>query len=330
MHQVNYFVQNIPRSHYVHLGFAQSIDAINLKPAPKATPLPLIPAWTFVKGLFVGRRYKGSNLLCEGMAGLYFAATIKKLYAKDATIVYHDADALFYRDYPKMRGLKKKYIDWFLDAVDYAISDSKLSKKHLEKHLKLKKPAKVVYPWMKVEAFTFNTKTGNDVIYVGRLAHEKNLPRFFEAFSRLKEKPTLHIVGDGPLRKELEAMSYGVGIADNVKWYGWREEFTKILSKAKIGYNVSDFEPFGVTALEYAAQGVIPLIGTRNGNKEIFRKAKDITCDPDSIEDIHQKLEALLAKKPTQLLKSLNTDARLMNEKRQLAAFQAAFEELTQ
>jgi glycosyltransferase involved in cell wall biosynthesis len=62
------------------------------------------------------------------------------------------------------------------------------------------------------------------ILYLGRLSEEKGLPVLIEAFSGLRERGAtdarLHIVGDGELRKALEAMVRGMGLSGEVLFHG--------------------------------------------------------------------------------------------------------------
>jgi glycosyltransferase involved in cell wall biosynthesis len=54
---------------------------------------------------------------------------------------------------------------------------------------------------------------GEYALFVGRLAEEKGLRTLFSALKRLKQKIPLYIVGDGPLREELETLARREGLS---------------------------------------------------------------------------------------------------------------------
>ena len=63
------------------------------------------------------------------------------------------------------------------------------------------------------------------LICVARLAEQKGLPVLIEAAGRLKAEGTdfeLSIVGDGPLRGEIEALIARLGLGDSVRLLGWK------------------------------------------------------------------------------------------------------------
>ncbi len=61
------------------------------------------------------------------------------------------------------------------------------------------------------------------ILYLGRLTGSKRVDVLLKAFSRVREdmpKLYLHILGDGPQREELTALSGQLGIAKNVRFFG--------------------------------------------------------------------------------------------------------------
>lgn len=335
MHKVNnFFIHNIPEPHFVHKGFAKSINAVFVPAAPTRLPFKLIPLYNLFRIPLTFFRFpKQANVLCEGFAGLY-VARILKWFRPQITIIYHDADALFFRDYPKYRGWKKAYVDYFLKSVDYAICDSELSKKHLSKHLKLKKEACVVYPFVNV-APTKRTeaKKTHTLLYLGRFAAEKNLHNLLYAFKKIlkkDKKARLVLVGKGKLERELRALAKKLGIAQQTTFKGWTANINRHLDKADIGYNVADFEPFGCIGLEYPLRNVIPLLGKRNGNAEVLTD-KNILTNPDNPQDIAAKIISILfmnEQEQNTLLSKLKKDAKKYNKKNQTNTFKKAFQSL--
>lgn len=114
-----------------------------------------------------------------------------------------------------------------------------------------------------------NLEKGSPIItFVGRLIYAKGVQDLIWVFPILKEKYPeikLLIVGDGPYRKELEAM------ADNEKdksivFLGSKtqEEVADVLNITDIFINPTYSEGFGMTVLEAGAMG-LPIIATKEG-----------------------------------------------------------------
>ena len=67
------------------------------------------------------------------------------------------------------------------------------------------------------------------------------------------------IAGDGPLKGELKALAARIGVADRVRFLGWRTDRGALLAAADICVLPSRWEPFGTVMLEAWAAGT-PLV----------------------------------------------------------------------
>jgi glycosyltransferase involved in cell wall biosynthesis len=80
----------------------------------------------------------------------------------------------------------------------------------------------------------------SDIVYLGRLIKPKNVDVLLQAIKLLKRDfPELraNIIGDGPERTSLERLAGELGIHDNVKFFGFIEDFdevTAIMKSSKI------------------------------------------------------------------------------------------------
>jgi glycosyltransferase involved in cell wall biosynthesis len=75
------------------------------------------------------------------------------------------------------------------------------------------------------------------LVNVSRLFHRKGHRYLFEAFGELRKEgldATLYLVGDGNYRTELEKMTSKFGIADRVRFLGWRDDALTIMAAADI------------------------------------------------------------------------------------------------
>jgi len=118
-------------------------------------------------------------------------------------------------------------------------------------------------------AFTFNpaarerlrSRLGLDeavslLLAVGRLREQKDYPNLLRAFAGLEGgpvKPRLAIVGDGPLRGELEVMAKSLGVADRVHFLGVRHDVPALMAASDVFVLSSAWEGFGLVAAEAMA-----------------------------------------------------------------------------
>jgi glycosyltransferase involved in cell wall biosynthesis len=108
---------------------------------------------------------------------------------------------------------------------------------------------------------------GSVVVTVGRLVPEKAHDRFLDAASIvLHSNPdtTFLIVGDGPLRRDLERRATELGIDSAVRFTGLREDARLLIERADLFVLSSNREGHSVAALEALAAGT-PVVSTEVG-----------------------------------------------------------------
>jgi glycosyltransferase involved in cell wall biosynthesis len=115
---------------------------------------------------------------------------------------------------------------------------------------------------------------GPVVIACGRMVPQKGYPHLLDAFARLRARrpATLWIVGDGPLRPELEERTRTLGIAGSVWFAGFRSNPYALMRRADVFVLSSLWEGFGNVIVEAMAVGT-PVVATDcpHGPAEIIR-----------------------------------------------------------
>jgi len=111
---------------------------------------------------------------------------------------------------------------------------------------------------------------GPVVVTVGRLVPAKGLDVLLQAWNQLAAAaPGAHlvIVGDGPLRAQLEAATRKLGLTDAVTFLGARPDVPELLRRSDVYVSSSRTEGMSNALLEALACG-LPLIATRVGGAE--------------------------------------------------------------
>jgi N-acetyl-alpha-D-glucosaminyl L-malate synthase BshA len=112
----------------------------------------------------------------------------------------------------------------------------------------------------------------------------QDIVRIFEIVQK-KIPCKLLFVGDGPERSEAESLCRELGICDDVRFVGKQEQMEEILAVADLFLLTSEYESFGLAALEAMAAGV-PVISTNAGGlPEIAIQGE--TGFLDDVGDIH-------------------------------------------
>jgi len=134
---------------------------------------------------------------------------------------------------------------------------------------------------------------------VGRMVEEKGFKWLIAAASQLgkmkmRQKYCFVLVGDGPLRLELEEMVRKSALQKDFFFLGFREDIPAILRNINILVIPSEFEPFGNVVLEGMFAGTAVIASKVGGIKEIISDGVDGIFikpkDPDMIAQTIVKL----------------------------------------
>lgn len=92
---------------------------------------------------------------------------------------------------------------------------------------------------------------------VGRLAPVKRLDRVLRASAPLlRDGAVLVVAGTGPLLPELQALAADLGVADQVRWLGARDDMRSVLSALDVLVSASTDETFGMAVVEGLGNGL--------------------------------------------------------------------------
>ena len=128
---------------------------------------------------------------------------------------------------------------------------------------------------------------------VGRLEPIKGYEVMIDAFARLRARgehtppPVLVLVGDGSERAGLERAASTLGVADSVRFVGWRSDIERITRSFTIFSMSSHSEGTSVSLLEAMSSGLCPVVTNVGGNSAVL--GPDLShrlvpaADPDSM-----------------------------------------------
>jgi glycosyltransferase involved in cell wall biosynthesis len=142
-------------------------------------------------------------------------------------------------------------------------------------------------------------------IFVGRLVTDKRLDLLFEAWARVfagRDDARLVLVGEGPLRAELEAQAARLGIAGQVVFAGHTDEVPAHLRAADFALLTSLGEGLSNALLEYMAAS-LPVVGSRVSGTEDFIEPGRTgwLFEPGNVDALAQCLRELAACEPAEL-----------------------------
>ncbi len=138
------------------------------------------------------------------------------------------------------------------------------------------------------------------LVFVGRVVHQKGLDVLLSALSRLPAEADyeLTIVGDGPLRDALTKQAASLGVLARLRFAGWagREEMPDLLRRADLFVFPSRDEGMPNAVLEAMAAG-LPVVATRiSGNEEVVADGETgLLVPPDDPDALAGALAGFLA-----------------------------------
>jgi glycosyltransferase involved in cell wall biosynthesis len=137
-------------------------------------------------------------------------------------------------------------------------------------------------------------------VYLGRLVDWKAVDLLLEAFVSVARatSATLDIIGDGELRGQLEAQAAQSGIADRVRFRGWKSqaECAAELRSATALVLPSLYECGGAVVLEAMASGLAVIATNWGGPADYVNESCGILVEPSSREAFLSGLASAMTK----------------------------------
>jgi glycosyltransferase involved in cell wall biosynthesis len=141
-------------------------------------------------------------------------------------------------------------------------------------------------------------------LFVGRIAHEKNIGFLLEALTTARrDLPGLMLVvaGEGPALPALRQTAASLGIADNVRFVGYldrRRELPDCYAAADVFAFASRTETQGLVLLEAMAAGLPVYALSHLGTSSIVEPQRGAVVAPDEARAFGAGLAALLGDQP--------------------------------
>jgi glycosyltransferase involved in cell wall biosynthesis len=103
------------------------------------------------------------------------------------------------------------------------------------------------------------------LIMVARFGAQKDHPTLFRALATLQHHAwELELIGDGPLRGEMESLAGALGLGARVHFLGQRTDVDQLLARAQISLLVTNWEGFPLSILESMRAG-LPVVASSVG-----------------------------------------------------------------
>jgi N-acetyl-alpha-D-glucosaminyl L-malate synthase BshA len=167
-------------------------------------------------------------------------------------------------------------VTFSMEESDALTAVSENLKEETYKNFNISKPIEVIYNF--VDIANFNKKpvdafkkmvapnSEKIIMHASNFRKLKRVRDVVEIFIRItKEMPAkLLLIGDGPERPELESYTRSLPLCNDIKFLGKQEQIEDILPIADLFLLPSEYESFGLSALE-AMAAEVPVISTNAG-----------------------------------------------------------------
>lgn len=142
------------------------------------------------------------------------------------------------------------------------------------------------------------------VIDTARMVEQKRPQDFLQAVGMLQSQPgaeqlKIWMLGDGPLRPELEAAAARLPMPGNIKFFGKCDDVERYLAAADIFVLPSTKEGFSNALVEAMASGLACIASDVGGNAEAIETGRDgLIIPPRAPRALEQSLETLWRNAP--------------------------------
>lgn len=215
-------------------------------------------------------------------------------------IEFHFSKHLFH--FSRRKGWKGKVDDYIMTQYTKTLRQYDcfvvLSKEDAENWSELDN-VEVIYNVCPIESSLKSQLTEHRVISVGRYEFQKGYDRLIDAWALISKQVsdwTLHLVGEGSLRQELEAKIKELGLENSIFLAGASKDVNKDYLNSSIAAFTSHYEGFSLALVEAESAG-LPVVSfdTPCGPKDIIRNGEDGFLVPNgNIEKLAEKLLLLI------------------------------------
>lgn len=135
-------------------------------------------------------------------------------------------------------------------------------------------PSTVIHPGVEVDSVPGPVPARRPVILIAqRLQPEKNTEVGLSAFAAsglAAEGWTLEVAGEGPELEPLRRRSAELGLADAVRFLGFRDDIADLMRRSSLLLAPAPFEHFGLTVLEAMSTGLAVVASDAGGHSEML------------------------------------------------------------
>ncbi len=247
-------------------------------------------------------------LSTPGPMGLTGLAAANLLGLRKVGVYHTDFPAYVHQmtDHASLSGAARAFMIWFYQQMDLIFVPSLFYRRQLAEWGLDEKRLVLLRRGVDVDRFSPSKRNvefwnrfgeSRDVprfLYVGRLSEEKNLRTLLDAYARVRQTTDaeLCLVGDGPLRQELERRAEGLGVLFTGFLDG--DALATAFASADVFVFPSETDTFGNVVLEAQSSGLPAVVSTKGGPREIIVEGETgVAIDCSSADSLAVALTSL-------------------------------------
>jgi glycosyltransferase involved in cell wall biosynthesis len=236
---------------------------------------------------------------------LYWVAIANRLLKKPNKLIYTE-----HNTYNKRRNkIWLKPIEHIIyRQYSKIICISEKTKEHLSSWIGMNwvnKKSQVIHNGINISRFDTSVATeklklgipdnAKIILMIGRFNLQKDTNTLIKAFNLLDNKKDLYLIfiGDGDLRKKSEELVENLGIEKSVLFLGIRKDVPELIKASYVCVLSSNWEGFGLVAVEYMASCRPVIASDVDGLREIVKGA-GLLFEKGNVNELKEKLELLL------------------------------------
>lgn len=203
-------------------------------------------------------------------------------------------------------------VTFSMEESDILTAVSHNLKAETYKNFSVTKPIEVIHNFVDIERFNKKpvdafkkliAPNGEKIIvHASNFRAVKRVKDVVEVFLRIRKAipSKLLLIGDGPERPEIEDFTRSCAECSEIKFLGKQEQMEDILPIADLFLLPSEYESFGLAALEAMAAEVPVISSNAGGLPEInVNGYSGFMCDVGDVDDMSEKAIAILANEQT-------------------------------
>jgi glycosyltransferase involved in cell wall biosynthesis len=147
------------------------------------------------------------------------------------------------------------------------------------------------------------SKSSKMILFLGRLVYQKGvnvligaMPIILYSSSRVRQDVRLVVVGEGPMREQLEKDAAYLGVSSHIVFTGYLDDYTvrSLLKAADVVVVPSLYEPFGIVALEAMAAKTPVVASDVGGLSELISDGESVKVPPNNSESLAEGIIKIL------------------------------------